>query len=175
MTYRIRLARTSEIPQLRAIEDAAGSLFTDLGLHNEAIDSSFPPEDRTKFVELEQTWVACLDDDLPVGVVAVSARDELGYVEELDVVPAHGRRGLGTRLLTHVCMWAREQGLAAMTLSTFRDVPWNGPFYRSRGFKDLRPADWTPWMRAIRDWEATHGLVVEARVFMRRELSGASE
>jgi GNAT superfamily N-acetyltransferase len=166
-TYMVRLARASEIPRLRAIEDAAGALFTDLGLHDDAIDSSFPLEDRTRFVELGQTWVACLDNDVPVGVVVGSARGELGYVEELDVVPSHGRRGLGTRLLAHVCAWARAQGLEAMTLSTFRDVPWNGPFYRKRGFKDLPPSEWTPWMRAVRDWEAEHGLVVDARVIMR--------
>ena len=168
--YRIRLARASEISRLRAIEDAAGTLFNDLGLHDDAIDPSFPLEDRTRFVELEQTWVACLEDDLPVGVVVGSVRDGLGYVEELDVVPAHGRRGLGTRLLAHVCAWARAKGLAAITLSTFRDVPWNAPFYRKHGFKDLPPEAWTSWMRAIRDWEKEHGLVVEARVFMRCEL-----
>jgi hypothetical protein len=55
-------------------------------------------------------------------------------------------------------------------LSTFRDVPWNGPFYRKHGFRDLQPAEWTPGMRAIREKEAQHGLRVEARVFMRRDL-----
>lgn len=174
-TYRIRLARTNEIPRLCAIEDAAGSLFNDLGLHDEAIDSTFPLEDRTRYVELEQTWVACLDDDVPVGVVVGSARGTLGYVEELDVMPSHGRRGLGTRLLAHVCDWARALGLEAMTLSTFRDVPWNGPFYRRRGFIDLPPAEWTPWMHAVRDWEAAHGLVVDARVIMRLDWPDESQ
>jgi hypothetical protein len=57
-----------------------------------------------------------------------------------------------------------------VTLSTFRDVPWNGPFYRKRGFQDLSAADWTTDMLAIREREAQHGLRVEARVFMRRVL-----
>jgi hypothetical protein len=56
-------------------------------------------------------------------------------------------------------------------LSTFRDVAWNGPFYRSQGFRDLDPSEWTPSMHIIRDDEARQGLVIEARVFMRRELS----
>ena len=96
------------------------------------------------------------------------------YVEEMDVLPTHGRRGLGARLLGRVCTWAEAQGHAAVTLSTFRDVPWNGPFYRKHGFRDLEPAEWTPGMRAIREKEAQHGLHVEARVFMRRELGGAA-
>jgi 4-diphosphocytidyl-2-C-methyl-D-erythritol kinase len=41
------------------------------------------------------------------------------HVEEMDVLPAHGRRGLGSRLLAWVCAWARAQGYAAVTLSTF--------------------------------------------------------
>jgi predicted N-acetyltransferase YhbS len=89
----------------------------------------------------------------------------------MDVWPAHGRRGLGSRLLLHVCDWARAEGYAAVTLSTFRDVPWNGPFYRKHGFKDLPSAQWTPGMRLIREQEAEHGLDVGARVFMRCELT----
>jgi predicted N-acetyltransferase YhbS len=92
------------------------------------------------------------------------------YVEEMDVVPAHGRRGLGARLLATVCLWAEAQGHPAVTLSTFRDVPWNGPFYRKQGFEELPEMKWTPGMRAIRDREARHGLRVEARVFMRRDV-----
>ena len=88
-------------------------------------------------------------------------------------LPAHARRGLGARLLACVCAWAQAQGYASVTLSTFRDVPWNGPFYRKHGFRELQPAEWTAGMRATRDKEAQHGLCVEARVFMRRELGGA--
>jgi hypothetical protein len=40
------------------------------------------------------------------------------------------------------------------------------------GFWDLPPAKWTPGMLAIRDKEALHGLCVDARVFMRRDLDG---
>jgi predicted N-acetyltransferase YhbS len=85
-------------------------------------------------------------------------------------LPAYGRRGLGARLLEGVCDWAEAHGYPAVTLSTFRDVPWNGPFYRKHGFRDLQPAEWTPGMQAIREKEAQHGLRVEARVFMRRDL-----
>jgi hypothetical protein len=55
------------------------------------------------------------------------------------------------------------KGHPAVTLSTFRDPPWNGPFHRRHGFRDLRPDEWTPGMRAIREQAARHGLAVEAR------------
>jgi len=92
------------------------------------------------------------------------------YVEEMDVLPEHGRRWLGARLLAGVCAWAQEQGYSAVTPSTFRDVPWNGPFYRRHGFRDLEPAEWTPGLLAIRTQESQHNLAVDARAFMRREL-----
>jgi len=124
-----------------------------------------------RLVGMRQVWVACLDE-APVGMVIASVREGTAYVEEMDVLPAYGRRGLGARLLGSVCDWARARGYAAVTLSTFRDVPWNGPFYRKQGFVDLPLAIWTPWMVAIREQEARHGLQVAARVFMRRPLRG---
>ena len=171
-SYRIRLARPDEVPRLRQIEDEAGSIFSRLGLIDEAVDVSFPLDELARLVGLGQVWVGCLEDGVPVGMAIASVREGAVYLEEMDVLPGHGRRGLGTRLLACVCAWAQAQGHAAVTLSTFRDVPWNGPFYRKHGFRDLQPAEWTPGMRAIREKEAQHGLCVEARVFMRHELGG---
>jgi GNAT superfamily N-acetyltransferase len=163
---RIRPARLEEAGRLREIEDEAGTLFAGLGLIDEELDVSFPLDDLARFVSLGQVWVAATDGGLPVGMVIASVRDGAAYVEEMDVLPAYGRRGLGARLLEGVCDWAGAHGYTAVTLSTFRDVP----FYRKHGFRDLQPAEWTPGMRAIREKEAQHGLRVEARVFMRRDL-----
>jgi len=170
-THRIRLARPDEIGRVREIEDEAGTLFAGLGLIDEALDVSFPLDDLARLVSMGQVWVAGPDGGPPVGMVIASVRDGAVYVEEMDVLPAYGRRGLGGRLLEAVCAWAQARGYSAVTLSTFRDVLWNGPFYRKHGFRDLQPAEWTPGMRAIRDQEARHGLRVQERVFMRRELS----
>jgi GNAT superfamily N-acetyltransferase len=169
--FRIRLARPDEVMRLREIEDVAGTLFSGLGLIDEELDSSFPLEDLSRLVNAGQAWVACAADDVPVGMVIASVRDGAVYLEELDVLPTHGRRGLGTRLIASVCSWARSQGYVAVTLSTFRDVPWNAPFYRRQGFRELLLSEWTPGMPAIRERESRHGLRVAARVFMRRELT----
>ena len=171
-SYRIRLARPDEIPRLREIENEAGTIFSGLGLIDEALDVSFPLGELARLVVMGQAWVACPAGGVPVGMVIASVREGTAYVEEMDVLPAHGRRGLGARLLARACAWAQAQGHPAITLSTFRDVPWNGPFYRKHGFRELPPAEWTPGMRAIREKEAQHGLHVQARVFMRRDLNG---
>lgn len=164
LTYRIRLARAEEVARLRKIEDEAATLFSGVGLIDEALDMSFPLEDLDRLIGIGQVWVACLDDESPVGMVIAAVREGDVYIEEMAVLPAHGRCGLGTRLLATVCAWAQAAGYPAVTLATFRDVSWNGPFYRKHGFRDLQPLEWTPGMRAIRDQEAEHGLRVDARV-----------
>ena len=50
--------------------------------------------------------------------------------------PASMRQGVGTRLLDRACEWARGQGYDAITLTTFADIAWNGPFYARRGFAE---------------------------------------
>ena len=120
-SYRIRLARPDEVARVREIEDEAGTIFSGLGLIDEALDVSFPMDELARLVGMGQVWVACLEDGLAVGMVIASVREGAAYIEEIDVLPAHGRRGLGGRLLA-------EQ-------------------------------------------EAQHGLRVQARVFMRRELA----
>ena len=166
--YRIRLARADEVARIRQIEDEAGTMFSGLGLIDEALDPSFPLDAVARLIGERQVWVACQEDDVPVGMVIASVREGAAYIEELDVVPAHGRRGLGSRLVECVCEWAKACEYRTVTLSTFRDLPWNGPFYRKRGFRDLSPADWTADMHAIREREVQHGLRVDTRVFMRR-------
>ena len=112
-------------------------------------------------------WVA-LADDVPVGFAHVEPIDAAtAHLEELDVLPAHGRRGLGTRLVQAVCRWAATNGYEAVTLTTFRDVPWNMPFYERLGFRVVPPAALSPALRAIVEDETRRGLDPSCRVVMR--------
>jgi hypothetical protein len=51
--------------------------------------------------------------------------------------------------------WARYRGLPAVTLTTFRDVPWNGPFYAKLGFREL--SELSPGLAAMREHERAIG------------------
>ncbi len=92
------------------------------------------------------------------------------HLEELDVLPAYGRQGIGTRLVRTLCDGARDRGIAAVTLCTFRDVPWNAPFYQRLGFRILHEDELTPWLAARVQEEELAGLSRELRVAMRLEL-----
>ena len=86
-------------------------------------------------------------------------------------VPSHARRGLGSELLEAVCAWGRAAGLPAVTLSTFRDVPWNGPFYQQRGFRETAPATLSTAHVRLVAAEAERGLRTDLRIVMSRPLS----
>ena len=169
--FSIRQARPDEVERLGRIEDRASMLFMDTDVFADLNGEIFDPNELLRIVEMGQVWVACGADDLPVGFVILVKKDEVVHIEELDVLPQFGQRGIGTALLEHTCRWAVENGFAAATLSTFRDIPWNAPFYLQHGFRILEPEELTSWMNTMRETEARSGLRLETRVVMRRELS----
>lgn len=74
-----------------------------------------------------------------VGFAHVIEIDGHAHLEQLSVLPAHGRRGIGRRLVGAVLDEARQRGHARVTLRTYAEVPWNAPFYASCGFTESEP------------------------------------
>ncbi len=103
-----------------------------------------------------------------VGFAVAWVVDGEGHLDELAVTPAHGRRGVGRALVDEVVAWALAQGLTSITLTTFRDVPWNAPYYEKLGFRVVPTL--TPALQAMVDEQATWGLDPSLRVVMRRSL-----
>lgn len=94
-------------------------------------------------------------------------RDAL-HLEEIDVHPDHGRRGLGTQLVELVCGWAASHGYQSVTLTTFRDVPWDMPFYSRLGFGVVPAEELSVALHRLVDDETRRGLDPVRRVVMRR-------
>lgn len=168
--YVVRLARASDIAFLPAVEIKAGALFADAGLQDVADN---PPADIDyieSFRRAGAVHVAVSDRGEPVGFALSGLLDGAGHLYELSVDPAHGRRGLGSRLVAAGCAYAHVNGARAMTLSTFRDLAWNGPFYRRLGFRELSASEWTPGLHVLHAREIDIKLPVDRRCFMRKEL-----
>jgi GNAT superfamily N-acetyltransferase len=106
--------------------------------------------------------------DPPVGFAIATILGPLAYLEELDVLPAHGRKGLGRKLIEAVVHWAKQKNYPHITLSTFSDIAWNRPFYERLGFKIMTENELESELKHIRTLEMKLGLPVEQRVFMRR-------
>jgi 4-diphosphocytidyl-2-C-methyl-D-erythritol kinase len=122
--YTIRKAQSSDVPKLPDIEREAASLFS-----SRATELGFNPDAPVHVHSLETLNAAQTSDRLWVALDSLSQPVGFAHLEEMDVLPAHGRKGVGATLLEAVCTWASEKGYPAVTLSTFRDIPWNGPFY----------------------------------------------
>jgi ribosomal protein S18 acetylase RimI-like enzyme len=171
MPVAIRSVRPDEAAQLRAVERDAGERFRTVGLaaiaDNEPTSEAFIAAIRTHGVAL----CAVDGDDRPVGFLLAGQLDQALHVYELSVDTASGGRGIGRRLMSEVTEAARRHGIAALTLATFRDVPWNRPFYERLGFVEVLPLDWSPAFHLLHAAERLSGLPTERRLFMRKELS----
>lgn len=172
--YHIRLARHDEVERLQDIERRAASSF--VGKEAETGFSDTQVHGVSAVSALERAnqdgrlWVAADAQDAPVGFALVTDLGLFAHLEELDVLPEHARKGLGSALLEAVCEWAFTRGFSAVTLSTFRDVPWNAPFFARRGFTVVDAADQPPELVHVVALERKKGLRTDLRVIMQREV-----
>lgn len=175
--YEIRLARPDEVASLPAIERAAAQLFANnaFGVDLGTLEETASVDDLAAAQRAGMLWVAVAPSGEPVGFACARWLGDQPHLEELDVRPDHARRGLGAKLVRAVIEFARARVAAAVTLSTFRDVPWNGPFYERLGFRALDASELTPPMRDLITAEARKGLPIERRVVMRLALERKKE
>ena len=87
-------------------------------------------------------------NDLEEGSTETGSQGVLVHIAELSVHADHHRRGLGKRLMQHFeeSVTSRqpstsEDVVLGLSLTTYRDVPFNGPFYARFGFKEVPAAD----------------------------------
>jgi GNAT superfamily N-acetyltransferase len=176
-SHRIRRARAEDVPALPAIERAAAARFREVGVEGDYLDEVRDTGELHGAVRAGLLFVAADASDAPVGFALVALPDDSGdaHLEELDVHPDHAGRGIGRRLVETVCAWAEGRGHRGVTLSTFRDVPWNAPWYARLGFRPLDPEALSPALSALRANERAKGLPVEARVVMRFALRAGKD
>jgi GNAT superfamily N-acetyltransferase len=161
----IRTAHPDELVELQQIENASGEQFREIGMPEIADDDPLPLDVLTHLQALGQVWVAT--DPEPVGWIAVEELDGHAHIEQVSVHPNHARRGIGRRLIDHVDAWSSTRGLAGLTLTTFSNVPWNGPYYERLGFHPVTKP--TPGLAAVVARETAHGLDPTTRTSLRRD------
>lgn len=148
--HEVRPAEPDELDLLEAIELAAVTRFDEIGFD---LQAEVPVARSAR-----QPAAVLVAGRPPVGFAWVELLDGHAHLEELAVLPEHGQAGLGRALVEAAAAWAATAGLAAVTLSTYRDVPWNGPFYARCGFEVLARRHWTRGLRRIRRAERRAGL-----------------
>ena len=127
--YVIRPPAADELGRLVEIEAAAGRAFADHGMPEIAAD------DPGTMAELEErraaglAWVAAGGDG-PLAYLLAAEVDGCLHIEHCTVVNSNMHR-------------------TALTLTTFRDIPWNAPYYARLGFAELPEAEWGPQLREL--------------------------
>jgi GNAT superfamily N-acetyltransferase len=166
----VRPAQRADLRRLQEIEVAAGELFRPLGMAVVADDDPFSLEELERYADAGHAWVAAPAEVPALGYLVLDVVDGAAHVEQVSVDPAAARQGIGRALLRHVAGWAAGEGFRAVTLTTYLEVPWNGPYYERLGYRRLAPEEETPGLRALRDHERSHGLDAWPRGCLRLDL-----
>jgi GNAT superfamily N-acetyltransferase len=168
--YDIRRATLEDCAVLPEVERVSGLLFKshagDLGIPDAMYEEPNPVETFAAAQRDGRLWVAAASDGEIVGFALVVDIEGYAHLDELDVLPLHGRRGIGSALLARVCSWAKDTGYAAVALRTFRDVEWNAPFYQRRGFRVVDSAALSTAHLGLEASERQRGLRTDIRVTM---------
>lgn len=154
----VRWAEAAELPGLAAVERAADELFAEVGIRF--------PAGTTVVEEAGDPARVLVVGEPPVGFALIGWADGHLHLDQLAVAPAHMREGYGGALLRAVREHAVALGAPGVTLTTFRDVPWNAPWYAERGFSTLPERAWGPELRALVARERELGLELAPRVVM---------
>ena len=166
----IRAPRPDEIQLLPQIENAADRRYARAGL-TWVID--MPPASMASLEKgrrLGMLWVAASPSNRVTGFALMKVVGGKAWLDQLSVLDAWQRRGYGTALIDRTAATARASGFDVLYLSTYRDVPWNGPYYARRGFEEVPRAEWPRAFRVQIMVENSHGHPPWRRTIMRRRV-----
>jgi GNAT superfamily N-acetyltransferase len=170
MTISIRLARPSDAQGLPDVErDAGRSFLTIPDLAWIASDTVTSADEHLSRIVQGTIWVA---EHASAGVIGFLNAEVTGpelHIWETAVRGEFQQRGIGARLLDAALDHARAAGLAALSLTTFRDVAWNAPFYARNGFAIVEGDALDERLASLLRQEASWGM--PRRCAMRRPVS----
>lgn len=163
MSWSLRLARPEDAAAMPGIERAAAVAFADEPSVDPARTRS--QADYARLIRRGHSLVAHVGEAMAGFLVAQPFSREL-HIWEMDVAPAFQRRGVGSGLVRAAMIDARNTGFRALTLTTFRDLAWNGPFYARLGFEEVTALDAHPRLAGELANEVDDGLPADRRCAM---------
>jgi GNAT superfamily N-acetyltransferase len=165
----IRRPHRHEIKLLPQVENAADERYRRVGLSRVV---AMPPASLASLTagwREDRLWVAVSRFNQPVGFALMKFPGGTAWLDQLSVLDRWQGRGLGGALIDRTAAAARARGFDALYLSTYRDVPWNAPFYARRGFEEVPRA---AWLHAFRVQFLAENHPPWRRTIMRRSLGG---
>lgn len=164
----LRLARPQDVSPIIALESTAARVYAALEGYAWVVGlPAMSSEEVARAIADRGVWVVVRDGTI-VGAAVCFWHGEACHLRELNVHPRHARQGLGRQLVHAVLDGARERGCRRVALTTFSEVPFNGPWYERLGFR--RVAEPKGWLAEERAEEAELGLDRQPRQAMERRL-----
>lgn len=169
--WSLRLAKPADADAMPAIELAAGQLFKgDPDLSEIDFEETWEPDELRELIAKGHCLVAEHNDSI-VGFLVTKPYGRELHIWEVSVDPAHQQRGIGAGLIRACMIDARNAGFAALTLTTFKDIAWNGPFYERLGFEQITDSKAHPRLAQLLEEEISGGLPADRRIAMIRFIS----
>jgi GNAT superfamily N-acetyltransferase len=167
----IRAANDQDTPLLPDIERSSGEIFRQSpGLEWIADDTVQSQEQHRALIA---DGIALVAEVQGAGLAAFLngevAPDAL-HIWQITVHRDQQRQGIGRTLIEAAQQLAIDRGITALTLTTFRNVPWNEPYYRRLGFVTLDSVELNPRLEAILRSEGQAGMPIAQRCAMRKSL-----
>jgi len=171
MSFVVRRAQQRDAAALPAIERSAAELFRiDPTLAWLADSDVATVAQHRVAIEEACVWIAESATAGPAGFIRARAIAKQLHIEELSVSQAFQGQGAGRQLVRAAIEHARLQHMHAVTLTTFRDVPWNAPFYERMGFVVAAADGLEAHLSEALQKEVEHGFAAERRCAMRLKL-----
>ena len=169
MTLTLRPAVPTDIPIMQLLERDAAQAFRSIGYDFAATGPVRSDEELRRGLSDGAAIIAEIGGDA-AGFVLIWQVDGHAHLTEISVATRFQKRGIGRALISAGEDWARRQGFDAITLTTYRDVAWNAPFYRSLGYEEFKPEEDERDLAAVQAEEKEAGYAVKPRIVMKKAL-----
>lgn len=168
--FTIRKPRSSDIPDLAYVERSAAEIFRTVKLDFLVDNPTADPYSLVAMANANHLWIAADKFDQPIGFAAGEYLDGNFHLVEISVAINFQGMGVGRALMEQLVEQIRREGYKAMTLTTYRDLPWNAPWYSRMGFFEVNAQEMGKTFEDILEIEAKHGLDINNRCVMVKAL-----
>ncbi|MCM5556111.1 GNAT family N-acetyltransferase [Pleomorphomonas sp. JP5] len=163
----IRAASERDADDLPDVERSSGAIFREWpGLEWIAEDTVQSADQHRALIAQGVALVAEDEEAGAVGFLNGELTSDGLHIWQIAVHRDWQGQGIGRRLIAAGRQIAEERGAKALLLTTFRDVPWNEPYYQRLGFHTLAEGAITPRLLKVLENEGKAGIPVELRCAM---------
>ena len=143
---RVRTASSDDITQICTIDRSATAKFGSIPELADLAEAKDSAPNIQQWLAVGRIYLVVDEQDHALGFIAAHPMDGVLYIAEISTSADHQGKGIGSMLLSSVFQWALVRcthdgtPTARVSLTTYADVPWNGPWYLKRGFKEVDAA-----------------------------------